>query len=561
MGWVLRRSSDRINPTLPGGVYGKYITAGRGVYWRHDGSRVRFIVFISDGGLYGMNAPTTLEYKAVPIPDAEYKFHPGRFTKQIEPKAIMAVNHASDTLTTADGIFADDDPVRLHARGGNLPAPLSSKKKYFIRDYASGVFKVSETEGGTAEALTDNGSGTLTMWKAKAGFDDPDQGLPDWCPEVETTFSGISYVEGLIPAAYTEAVEPEWDEFRFAGIGRILMDYDDEGNEAGTTTDPELCANPALCDADDLIVSYKKPLSRIDWPSWYALRIDALVKLWQRIDPAESGTGFIGKYYNFTGSVPPDIEDATLVLTRRDPVINFDFGISSPGVPVNDDFMAVYDGRLKAKFSEEYTFEVERDNGARLIIDGDMVIDAWTNTFGTSSGARTMIADEFVNIRVEFFDAGGPGKIILKWQSASQPLEVIPMQAVYEADAQVNRYEVNIASAAPMEAAAVHEMILQRCPGWDWTDRDGKIVYLPPDRPIVYGSFLMPRIPMRSIPSSTNPLKRNAATGATAGTLRFIPIDIACSRVSRNSSSRRTAKSSETSRAGSPTIICPTNCR
>ena len=92
MPFVLRKSADRINPTLPGGVYGPYITKARGVYWRWDGARTRFILFISDGGKYGMRPPDEISYNGTAIVSGEMKFHPGTLTKQISPKSISAAD-------------------------------------------------------------------------------------------------------------------------------------------------------------------------------------------------------------------------------------------------------------------------------------------------------------------------------------------------------------------------------------------------------------------------------------------------------------------------------------
>ncbi len=62
----------------------------------------------------------------------------------------------------------------------------------------------------------------------------------------------------------------------------------------------------------------------------------------------------------------------------------------------------------------------------------------------------------------------------------------MPVQALYEPSTTVNRYQYSGAAAAPIEAADYHEQIMKRCPGWDWTDANGLITYLPPDRAVAY---------------------------------------------------------------------------
>lgn len=487
MGWVLRKSADRTNPTLPGGVYGDdNITAGRGVYWFYDGARIRFILFICDGGRYGMSTPREISYNGTALLTTEMKFHPGTLTKQISPKAIQSVNAGTDTINCNAHGLLNDDPVRFHARSGSLPGGIKSNKKYFVKNKTANDFQISETLGGSVLDITSAGSGTLTCWKGDAGFDDPVQGLPEFCPEVETTFSGICYVDGLIPAAFSENAEPVWENFRVIGFGRKLMNYDATGAEIGVTDDPDLRKNPSLCIADNLIVNYKKPLSRIDWASLALLKAVAPVLVHQRVDFTAMGTGAVGSYFNYVGTGIPDVNDGSLIVTSRDGMIDFDFGSNSPADGVSNIFFAVWEHQIIAKFSETYTFTVVGDNGVRLYLDGVLKIDRWTVTVGTDTCTFAFTADTPVTFRLEFFNNGGPGNISLKWQSASQPLEIVPRSAFYDLEAEVPRYEVNFASTSPNEASVVHEGLMLRCPGWDWTDKNGKITFLPPDRPVVY---------------------------------------------------------------------------
>lgn len=492
MGWVLRRTSDRINPTLAGGVYGRYITAGRGVYWRYDGSRVRFILFISDGGRYGMNTPDKISYNSVFLNPAEYKFHPGTFTKQIVPH--QAVADAALNKITYPGAgsppFANGDPIRFGVRSNDvLPNPLGTQK-FWATDVGtfSGtqVHSVSSTPGYTLVDIDNNGSGQLYVWKADAGWDDPDQGLPTFCPEVEITFSGICYIEGYLPLPYTDNEEPDWALFRVEGIGRKLMDYDDAGAEVGIATDIETCCNPAVCDADVVIVELKRPTSRIDWVSWDALKQDSLSEVEQAPDLSESGTGFLVQYWNsnVAAGVAPIVEvDGDHIMDRREDTLSFYYTEDQAPAPgINNLFYMIAESLLVPRYSETYQFKVVRDNGARLVVNGSLIIDQWVNTTATNTASIALTAGVPVSIRVEYFNGGGPGQLQLFWSSPSQVEELIPKAVLYDPIDNVRKYEVNVAFSSPVEASAVHEAIMARCPGWHWTDRNGKVLYLAPDR-------------------------------------------------------------------------------
>lgn len=494
MGWILRKSTDKTNPTLAGGVWGKYITAGRGVYWKFLNGRVYFILFISDGGKYGMNTPDIIEYKSVPLNVLEYQFHPGKYTKQVNQIYELDFNHqdtATDTITFVAHPFNDGDPIRYLGNQGFIPEGITDAKVWVFNKTVD-TYQLSSTPGPSYTLIDITGAipggGSSFIVKADWGFDDPVQGLPTFCPEIDTTLSGICYIEGMLPSAYIENQEPDWGDFRVVGVGRKLMDYDNAGTELGVTTDPTLCSNPALVDADCILTEYKNPITRIDWLSWKALRDDSQVDLIQRGEAdGVSSKGFLGKYYTYTVADPPTIGDGTLRMTKKDLAIDFDWPTDGPGGGLPPDkFLVVWEGQLKPKYSEDYTFKVTHDNGARVYIDGVLEIDQW-GTIGThSSAAVTLVANTLVDIKVEFYEGGGPGYCNLKWSSASQAEEIIPPSAVFEIDQTVKRYEFNGAYPKPMEAAIVHEEILLRCPGWDWTDKDGKITYLAPDRPVVF---------------------------------------------------------------------------
>lgn len=71
-----------------------------------------------------------------------------------------AATYASDILTVNEAVFSDTDPVRLTTDQGDLPAPLTEDKTYYVRDVTGSTLKLALTSGGTAITLTDDGTGT-----------------------------------------------------------------------------------------------------------------------------------------------------------------------------------------------------------------------------------------------------------------------------------------------------------------------------------------------------------------------------------------------------------------
>jgi GH43 family beta-xylosidase len=118
--------------------------------------------------------------------------------------------------------------------------------------------------------------------------------------------------------------------------------------------------------------------------------------------------------------------------TRVDPEIDFNWGSGRPHPSVAVDQVTVdWTGQVRADHSEEYTFAIQSDEGARLWIGGELIIDDWTaHTVHTTTGTKLLEAGKWYDIRVEYFDKTGQAAINFKWSSASQTdagqFEVVP---------------------------------------------------------------------------------------------------------------------------------------
>lgn len=482
MPFILRQSNQDQNPTLPGGVYGKYITIGKPVYYKYDGSQTRFIIFISDGGRYGLDKIDTFEYKGVALDPSTWKFHRGTFPKQISPKVVTVVDATANAFTINAHGFAENDPIKL-ATTGLIPTPLIAKKKYYAKNVTANTFQVSETVGGAAIDISSIGTGTLRAWKAyDCGFDDLEQGLPDYCPEVNSTFNNIAYIEGKLPIAQSSISDPpDWEDFRILGTGRRLQSYDANGTALGviSNNDNQL-ANVALQIVDNLIVNYKVKKARIDFPSLLSLKQAADVTILQR--PKENtGTTVAAK---FTGRYYSQMDFSGLISTQLDTNINFNWGAGAPvpGAPTSY-YSVRWTGQIKALYNELYTFSLLVDDIGKVYIDGQLLIDA-TYTMGTVTAQMQLQAGRVYSIQIDYQAVTNPNYIYFKWQSASQALEFVPAVSA-DTYSTVNRYANHSAIASPIEASEYHERLMERVPGWDWTD-DEKIKFLPPDRPFKF---------------------------------------------------------------------------
>lgn len=73
----------------------------------------------------------------------------------------FTVTNATNTLNDADHTLVDGDRVEVSTDGA-LPTGLSAATPYWVVSAASGTFQLSATPGGSAVALTNNGTGNHT---------------------------------------------------------------------------------------------------------------------------------------------------------------------------------------------------------------------------------------------------------------------------------------------------------------------------------------------------------------------------------------------------------------
>lgn len=118
-----------------------------------------------------------------------------------------------------------------------------------------------------------------------------------------------------------------------------------------------------------------------------------------------------------------------LTAKRVDSMVSFDWGgsIPHPAIAAND-FSVCWSGYVTPRYSEIYTFSVRTDDGVRLWVNDELLVDEWTDHGSTTySGttSTTLVAGQKYSIRMEFYEKGGDAVAWLGWESASQPRKAI----------------------------------------------------------------------------------------------------------------------------------------
>jgi hypothetical protein len=144
------------------------------------------------------------------------------------------------------------------------------------------------------------------------------------------------------------------------------------------------------------------------------------------VSDADVGTGLIAEYYDnsdFTGTK----------VTRTDTTVNFNWGSGPPDPALGADTFSVrWMGQVKPLYSETYTFYTRTDDGVRLWVNGQLLVDKWVNQVATEwSGTVTLVADQKYDIKMEYYENTGSASASLSWSSASQAKQIVPQSRLY----------------------------------------------------------------------------------------------------------------------------------
>jgi len=148
----------------------------------------------------------------------------------------------------------------------------------------------------------------------------------------------------------------------------------------------------------------------------YAIRVEyyeheggALVYLtWERIT---GGQGWRAEYFdnqNLQGSP---------VLVRTDAAIDFAWGTGSPDPALPADHFSVRWSRTLGFTAGTYRFLTSTDDGVRLWVDGQLVVDAWyTQKLPNTHWGDLTLSEGLHQITVEYFEQGGEAHAHVWWK-------------------------------------------------------------------------------------------------------------------------------------------------
>jgi len=142
--------------------------------------------------------------------------------------------------------------------------------------------------------------------------------------------------------------------------------------------------------------------------------------------PIGSGIGLRADYYDnidFTGTR----------VRKIDSVVSFDWGSGQPDPAIGADTFSVrWIGQVQPRFTETYSFYVVADDGVRLWVNNQLLVDRWIDQGPTEyAGFIQLQAGNLYDLKMELYENGGGAVARLLWSSPSVSKEVIPSTQLY----------------------------------------------------------------------------------------------------------------------------------
>jgi len=147
-----------------------------------------------------------------------------------------------------------------------------------------------------------------------------------------------------------------------------------------------------------------------------------------------NGSGLLAEYYSNVQPAAPFPINPT--ITKLEPQVNFNWGGASPQGISNDLFKAVFKGYVQSLDSGSYTFYLTADDGVRLWINNQLLIDKWIDQAATEYAVTVTLPKCTRNsIRIEFYENGGDAVCRLEWRGPLFARQVVPAFRLFtEAD-------------------------------------------------------------------------------------------------------------------------------
>lgn len=134
--------------------------------------------------------------------------------------------------------------------------------------------------------------------------------------------------------------------------------------------------------------------------------------------PDLSGNGLTGEYFNNL-----DLEEEP-ALKKQDDKIDFNWGVEAPAETIEkDNFSIRWTGYLMPREDFSGWLGISSDDGSRLYIDDQLVIDHWQSGTNIYKYPMELKANQKYKIKLEYRDTGWGAHVSLRWNFNAYQIE------------------------------------------------------------------------------------------------------------------------------------------
>lgn len=141
---------------------------------------------------------------------------------------------------------------------------------------------------------------------------------------------------------------------------------------------------------------------------------------------SEAGDGLLCDMYN-------GMNFENMAAKTKHAKVDFDWAMSSPDPALKVDKTSIrWTGQIVPKYTETYTFSIISDNGRRLWINNQLIIDKWIGDWDVEyTGTIDLEAGKKYDIKLEYYEEVGGSNIRFRWSSPSQIKQIIPQASFF----------------------------------------------------------------------------------------------------------------------------------
>lgn len=137
-------------------------------------------------------------------------------------------------------------------------------------------------------------------------------------------------------------------------------------------------------------------------------------------DPPEGADPYGGPWTGEYFSTPTLAGSPT--FTRKDNYINFDWATGSPDTIIPfDNFSVRWTGEIDFPATGKYTFYMTVDDGGRLYVDDQLLIDQWHTGPVVTYNASVDLDEGVHTVRMEYYESDGNAVAKLHWEGGAAP--------------------------------------------------------------------------------------------------------------------------------------------